>query len=259
MKRAFSALFPFFLTIIMLCFVCSFADRATEYGETLSLFHIGEAKITDIVFSGMAVITSIDVDAEGNILVCINPGPITERQKYIMLLRPDGSLLRTYEFYTDYTFWALFTEEENIVIWEARNSTVAIMDLQGKVLETFPNTDERSPRDFDAKHSFEYGGARYILNFGKSQILVSRDPAAGQTVLFKVKSASLAFFVFWSFSMSLILILFRRLIWKSRSHASFFSDKEKEEERYGCFAKENAECYGCFTGEDPKDYDCFTE
>lgn len=260
MKKAFSALFPAFLAVLALCLLCLFADETVESDAAPSVFHGGAVTVTDTFFSGMATIASIDMDAQGNVLACVNPGVFQgERQKYIMLLRPDGSLLRTYEFYSNHKAYAGFTEEGNIVLCEARNDTAAVIDAQGKILYTYPYENGSEPSRLASKYYLERDGVRYSVNFTDSRILAASDLAMGQSVFFEVKSAGLVFFVLWLFCMAFIMGMSRRLLRRLRPRRPVSFPGPEAAAGCGCFAGENEESYGCFAGEDAEEYGCFTE
>ena len=260
MKKVFSALCPVFVVICALCFLCLFADETVENDAAPSVFHGGAVAVTDTIFSGMAEISTIDMDARGNILVCVNPGIFDGvRQKYMMLLRPDGSLLRTYEFYSNHRASAGFTEDDSIVLCEARNDKAVVIDAQGEVLYTYLYESGAESNRLTSKYFLESDGVRYSVNFMHSRILAAKDPAMGQSVFFEVQSANSAFLVFWLFSMILLIGTSVRLFRRLRPRRPVSSPEPEDAAGYGCFTGENEESYGCFTGETLEKYGCFLE
>ena len=246
---------PILLFATVIVAACFAAESSTENDAFPSLRNGGAVTITDTVFTGRGKITSFDIDAEGNILLCIDPGVFgLDRHKYLMLLRPDGSLLRTYEYYGNNSPAAGFTEEGNIVVYQARDTQATVIDTQGNILYTYTDENAREASRCWSEGRRTFGELTYSTKGGKSKLTV-RGGRTPEEVLFEIPSASQLFLIVWLFHMALAVGVFCCL-YRARSrelqknaHLHYTPPEGPGEEQL----------YGCFTGEDEKSFGCFTE
>ena len=161
----------------------------------------GDISITDYVFDGKGKITSFDIDSEGNVLICVNQA--YSHNRYIMIFHPDRTLIRTFEFQVDYTVYARFTEEGNIVLYSTHSNEATVFNCYGEVLYEYSENINQEIAELEREINQSCGDAFYEINLGRTQI--KKYPEENVEVFYEIKSAAPEFMVFWCFSMLFIL------------------------------------------------------
>lgn len=161
----------------------------------------GDISVTDELFSGTGEITSFDANSRGDVLICVNKAHSFER--YVMVFQPDGTLLRTYEMYYINILYAMFTEDDNIVLYGSRSSTATVMNEQGDILYEYDENYADEIYDAETPSNRYYGNICYTRNLGKNRITKRSDE--GSEVFYETKSASFEFLVIWCIVMLFIL------------------------------------------------------
>lgn len=161
----------------------------------------GDISITDYVFDGKGEITSFDIDSDGNVLICVNQA--YSHNRYVMIFQPDRTLIQTFEFQVDYTVYARFTEEGNIVLYSAHSDEATVANRYGEILYEYSENINREKAELTMKGSQYYGDIFYEMNLEGSQI--KKNSKESVEVFYEIKSAAPEFMMFWCFSMLFIL------------------------------------------------------
>lgn len=184
------------LLLLLLCFSSIMVVNAIVLESDIS--------VTDNVFSGKGEIGSFDINAEGNVLVCINQ--TFSYNRYIMVFQPDGALLQTFEFRFPHAVYAKFADDGNIVLYGVRSSRAAVFSKQGEILYEYSENIEKEIAEVSRASVQYYGDICYKRNVGKTQIEKCLDGTV--EVFYEVASDAPEFILFWCFTMLFIICSF---------------------------------------------------
>ncbi len=161
----------------------------------------GDISITDYVFDGKGEITSFDIDSDGNVLICVNQA--YSHNRYVMIFQPDRTLIQTFEFQVDYTVYARFTEEGNIVLYSAHSDEATVANRYGEILYEYSENINREIAELERETKQSYEGISYQINLGGNQI--KKYPEGTVEIFYEIISVAPEFMMFWCFSMLFIL------------------------------------------------------